>query len=206
VSAATVWRILRRTGVEPAPRRTDASWTTFLRAQAPGVLACDFFTVDTVFLQRIYVFSVVEIASRRVHVLGSTRNPTGTWVTQQARNLPMDLDESAQRFRFLIRDRDTTHNDQRIHDTQKMQLKVRDLNIEFPQDHQHPATPRDSSTLKRLTDLGVRPAGGATLRGRPHGSGTDGDAGAAPGGFGSAPACPAPLVVAAVVVSADRRG
>ncbi|MWA07255.1 transposase [Actinomadura sp. LD22] len=111
VSAATVWRVMRRAGVDPAPRRTDASWTMFLRAQASGVLACDFFTVDTVFLQRIYVFFVVEIATRRVHVLGSTRNPTGAWVTQQARNLLMDLDESAQRFRFLVRDRDTKFTD-----------------------------------------------------------------------------------------------
>jgi hypothetical protein len=107
VSAATVWRILHRAGFDPAPRRTDASWTTFLRAQASGVLACDFFTVDTVFLQRIDVFVVVEIATRRVHVLGSIRNPTGAWVTQQARNLLMDLDQSAQRFRILVRDRDT---------------------------------------------------------------------------------------------------
>ncbi|HEU5158125.1 MAG TPA: hypothetical protein VFU43_14100 [Streptosporangiaceae bacterium] len=110
VGVATAWRILRRAGVEPAPRRLDASWITFLRAQATGVLACDFFTVATVFFQRIYVFFVVETASRRVHVLGATRHPTGTWVTQQARNLLMDLDERAQQFRFLVRDRDRDSN------------------------------------------------------------------------------------------------
>ena len=69
------------------------------------------FTVDTVFLQRIHVFFVVEIATRRAHVLGATRNPTGAWVTRQARNLLMDLDQSAQRFRFLVRDRDTKFTD-----------------------------------------------------------------------------------------------
>lgn len=79
VSAATVWRILRRARVDPAPRRTEASWSTLLRAQAASVLACDFFTLDTVFLQRIYVFFVVEIGTRRVHLLGSTPNPTGAW-------------------------------------------------------------------------------------------------------------------------------
>jgi putative transposase len=107
IGVATVWRILHRAGIDPAPRRAGATWRGFLHAQATSILACDFFTVDTVFLQRISVFFVVEISSRRVHVLGATRHPTGGWVTQQARNLLIDLDDRAEAFRFLIRDRDT---------------------------------------------------------------------------------------------------
>jgi putative transposase len=102
--ASTVWAILQRAGVDPAPKRSAVSWRQFLRAQANSVLAVDFFTVDTVLLKRLYVLFVIEVASRQVQVLGVTAHPTGEWVTQQARNLLMALDDRADRF--LVRDRD----------------------------------------------------------------------------------------------------
>jgi putative transposase len=107
VGASTVWTILHRAGVAPAPTRSAVSWRQFLRAQAKGILAVDFFTVDTVWLQRLYVLFVIEVASRQVHVLGVTSHPIGEWVAQQARNLLMDLDGRVGRFRLLLRDRDT---------------------------------------------------------------------------------------------------
>jgi putative transposase len=106
VSATSVRTILRRHRLGPAPRRGGPSWTEFLRAQASGMLACDFLTMETVGLTRPYVFFVIEVERRRVHLLGVTAHPTGAWVIQAARNLLMDLDEQANRFRFLIRDRD----------------------------------------------------------------------------------------------------
>jgi putative transposase len=106
IGASTVWAILRRAGVDPVPTRSAISWRQSLRAQAKGVLAVDFFTVDTVLLQRLYVLFVLEVASRRVHVLGVTPHPADDWVTQQARNLFMELEDRVGRFRFLLRDRD----------------------------------------------------------------------------------------------------
>jgi putative transposase len=107
LGASTTWSILQRAGVDPAPQRTAVSWRQFLRAQAKGVLAVDFFTVDTVLLKRLYVLFVIEVASRQVQVLGVTAHPSGEWVAQQARNLLMALEDRVGQFRFLVRDRDT---------------------------------------------------------------------------------------------------
>jgi putative transposase len=105
VSPSTVRRILLANRLGPAPRRSGPGWREFLRQQAASVLACDFFTVETISLRRFYVLFFIELESRRVHIAGCTTNPTGAWVTQQARNLSFtDLFE---RVRFLIHDRDS---------------------------------------------------------------------------------------------------
>jgi hypothetical protein len=98
--------LLRRAGLGPAPRRGGPTWSEFLRSQAQGILAFDFFTVETLLLRTLYVLFAIEVTSRRVHVLGITRNPDSTWVTQQARNLAAG-GGGLQGVRFLIRDRDS---------------------------------------------------------------------------------------------------
>jgi transposase InsO family protein len=108
VSATSVRRLLTSARLEPAPRRAGPSWREFLRAQAAGIVACDFFTVESIFLRRYYVLFFITHQSRSVLLAGCTANPTGAWVTQQARNLGLDF--SDQGIRFLIRDRDSKYS------------------------------------------------------------------------------------------------
>jgi putative transposase len=106
VSATSVRNILATAGLEPAPRRHSQSWRAFLRAHGESIIACDFFTVDTVWLQRVYVLVFLSIGSRRVEYLACTSKPNTAWMLQQARNLLMDLDDRDRQMRFLIHDRD----------------------------------------------------------------------------------------------------
>lgn len=103
VGATTVRRVLKNHGLEPAPRREGPSWSEFLRAQAHGIIACDFFTVETVWLKTLYVLFFIEISTRKVHLAGVTAHPDSTWVTQQARNLFITREDGP---RFLLHDRD----------------------------------------------------------------------------------------------------
>jgi transposase InsO family protein len=104
VSPTSIRRLLARARLDPAPRRAGPSWREFLHAQAASIVACDFFTVESVFLRRYYALFFIAHSSRRVWLAGCTSNPSGAWVTQQARNLGLDFCE--QGVRFLIRDRD----------------------------------------------------------------------------------------------------
>jgi transposase InsO family protein len=105
VAQSTVWEILRTAGIDPAPRRSGPTWRQFLHAQAAGILAVDFFHVDTVLLKRLYVLVFIEHGTRRMHLGGVTANPTSEWTVQQARNLSLTFDQRFEDIKFLIRDR-----------------------------------------------------------------------------------------------------
>jgi putative transposase len=108
VSATLVRNVLRAAGVPPAPQRDRVDWRSFMRQHAATTLACDFLTVDTVLLRRVYVLVFICIGSRRIEYTAATSNPDGRWIAQQARNVVMDLDDRGRRPRFLVHDRDAT--------------------------------------------------------------------------------------------------
>jgi len=112
VSATTVRTWLRAQRVSDPPARAGGmKWGEFVRTHRRSMLAVDFFTVETIWLQRLYVLFVIELGSRRVHVAGCTPNPSAAWVTQQARHVTWTLAERPKSFRFLIRDRDQKFTD-----------------------------------------------------------------------------------------------
>ena len=106
LAPSTVWEILKQEGVDPSPARASTTWTDFLRSQADALLACDFIETITLNGRRQYILAVIEHATRRVRVLGTTAHPTATWVNQAIKNLVMDLQDAGCRARYLIRDRD----------------------------------------------------------------------------------------------------
>ena len=108
VAPSTVWRILKSAGIEPAPRRDGPGWAEFLRSQAQGILALDFFTADLLNGAKVYVLAVIEHGTRRIRILGATGHPAQSWVVQQARNLLMDLQDAGTRVKFVLHDRDSS--------------------------------------------------------------------------------------------------
>ena len=108
VAPSTVWQILKDAGISPAPRRYGPGWAEFLRSQAQGILALDFFTADLLNGTRVYVLAAIEHGTRRIWILGATEHPVQAWVIQQARNLLMDLEDAGMRVKFVLHDRDAS--------------------------------------------------------------------------------------------------
>ncbi|WP_406516462.1 integrase core domain-containing protein [Streptomyces sp. NBC_00134] len=109
IAPSTVWEILHKAGIDPAPRRTGPSLREFLTAQAEGIIAADFFHVDTITGSRLYALAFLEHGTRRLHITGVTAHPTAQWATQQARNLADDLGSRVESLRFVLRDRDSKY-------------------------------------------------------------------------------------------------
>ena len=107
LSASTIRNILKRHRLTPASERSSGSWRTFLGHYKDQILACDFFTVETIWLKTIYVLFFIELGTRRVRLAGCTSNPDKIWVTQQARQLIWNLKDDSQDMAFLIHDNDT---------------------------------------------------------------------------------------------------
>ncbi|HSH81884.1 MAG TPA: integrase core domain-containing protein [Herpetosiphonaceae bacterium] len=110
IGRSTIRDVLKRKRVPPAPDRgkQGSSWRILLAHYKDEIMACDFFTVETVWLKTLYVLFFIELGSRRIHLAGCTANPTSAWVTQQARHLSWKIQDGRLPLRFLIHDRDTT--------------------------------------------------------------------------------------------------
>jgi putative transposase len=108
VAPSTVWQILKSAGIDPAPRRNGPGWPEFLRSQAQGILALDFFTADLLNGAKVYVLAAIEHGTRRIRILGATEHPVQPWAVQQARNLLMDLEDAGTRVKFVLHDRDAS--------------------------------------------------------------------------------------------------
>ena len=106
VAPSTVWQIVKGAGIDPAPRRDGPGWAEFLRSQAQGILALDFFTTDLLNGTKVHVLAVIEHGTRRIRILGATEHPVQSWVVQQARNLLMDLQDAGTGVKFVLHDRD----------------------------------------------------------------------------------------------------
>ncbi|MCX4902608.1 integrase core domain-containing protein [Streptomyces sp. NBC_00892] len=110
IAPSTVWGILNAAGIDPAPRRSGPSWREFLTTQAQGIIAADFFHVDTMLGKRLYAMAFLEHGTRQLHITGVTARPTRAWATQQARNLADQLDTRMESLRFVLRDRDAKYD------------------------------------------------------------------------------------------------
>jgi putative transposase len=108
VAPSTVWQILKSAGINRAPRRDGPGWAEFLRSQAQGILALDFFTVGLLNGTTVYVLALIEHGTRRIRILGATEHPVQSWVVQQARNLLMDLEDAGTSVKFVLHDRDAS--------------------------------------------------------------------------------------------------
>jgi putative transposase len=137
VSATSVRTILISHGLPPAPQRDELSWRDFLRQHAATTLACDFFTVETAWLKRMYVLFFISLQSRRIEFVACTPNPTGAWVAQQARNLLMTLDDRQQPLRLLIHDRDAKFSGGFDHILESERIAVIRTPIQAPNANAH---------------------------------------------------------------------
>jgi putative transposase len=108
VAPSTIWQILKNAGISPAPRRDGPGWAEFLRSQAHGIMALDFFTADLLNGMKVYVLAVIEHGTRRIRILGAAEHPVQSWVVQQARNLLMDLDDAEMSVKFVLHDQDAS--------------------------------------------------------------------------------------------------